>query len=65
MRGAFGHLFRVMKERAGEHFDRLMGDGRVGEFLRKVSIAACDKVAGWAPAAAGRGQRIGRTGRRC
>ncbi|POX58841.1 hypothetical protein C3492_35505 [Streptomyces sp. Ru62] len=54
VRGAFGHLFRVMKERAGEHFDRLMGDHRVGEFFRKVSIAACDKVAGWAQAAADR-----------
>ncbi|PNV30904.1 hypothetical protein C1708_33030 [Streptomyces sp. DH-12] len=52
VRGAFGHLFRVMKERAGERFDRLTGDGRVGEFFRKVSIAACDKVAGWAQAAA-------------
>ncbi|MEU6547907.1 hypothetical protein [Streptomyces sp. NPDC046859] len=52
MRGAFGHLFHVMKERAGEHFDRLMEDHRVGEFIRKVSIAACDKIAGWAQAAA-------------
>ncbi|MEU0287457.1 hypothetical protein [Streptomyces sp. NPDC006147] len=59
VRGAFGHLFRVMKERAGEQFDRLMGDGRVGEFLRKVSIAACDKVAGWAQAAADRLRRQG------
>lgn len=59
VRGALGHLVRVMKERAGERFDRLMGDGRVGEFLRKVSIAACDKVAGWAQAAADRLRRRG------
>ncbi|MFG3415833.1 DUF6884 domain-containing protein [Streptomyces althioticus] len=59
VRGAFGHLFRVMKERAGEQFDRLMGDGRVGEFFLKVSIAACDKVAGWAQAAADRLRRQG------
>ncbi|MFE7940560.1 hypothetical protein ACFU46_24785 [Streptomyces griseoincarnatus] len=59
VRGAFGHLFRVMKERAGERFDRLMGDHRVGEFFRKVSIAACDKVAGWAQAAADRLRRRG------
>ncbi|PJE97141.1 hypothetical protein CUT44_14260 [Streptomyces carminius] len=59
VRGAFGHLFRVMKERAGEHFDRLMGDHRVGEFFRKISITACEKVAGWAQAAAGRLRRRG------
>jgi hypothetical protein len=59
VRGAFGHLFRVMKERAGERFDRLMGDRRVGEFFRKVSIAACDKVARWAQAAADRLRRRG------
>ncbi|MET9016920.1 hypothetical protein ABZX74_39590 [Streptomyces olivaceoviridis] len=59
VRGAFGHLVRVMKERAREHFDRLMGDHRVGEFFRKVSIAACEKVAGWAQAAADRLRRRG------
>ncbi|WP_086682106.1 hypothetical protein [Streptomyces pseudogriseolus] len=32
VRGAFGRLFRVMRERAGERFDQLMGDHRVGEF---------------------------------
>ncbi|MFF4442434.1 hypothetical protein [Streptomyces sp. NPDC001621] len=52
VRGAVGHLFRVMKERAGEAFDRLMGDNRVGEFFRKVSIRACEKVAHWAQAGA-------------
>ncbi|MGW0188194.1 hypothetical protein ACWDV7_20815 [Streptomyces sp. NPDC003362] len=59
VRGAVGHLFRVMRERAGEHFDRLMGDGRVGEFFRKVSIRACEKVAHWAQAAADRLRRRG------
>ncbi|MFI6209149.1 hypothetical protein ACIBAI_22545 [Streptomyces sp. NPDC051041] len=59
VRGAVGHLFRVMRERAGEHFDRLMGDNRVGEFFRKVSIRACEKVAQWAQAAADRLRRKG------
>ncbi|MFD8268509.1 SNF2-related protein [Streptomyces althioticus] len=52
VRGAFRHLMHVMKERAGEHFGKLMADGRVGDFVRRVSIAACEKVAGWAQAAA-------------
>lgn len=52
VRGAFGHLMHVMKERAGEHFGKLMADGRVSDFVRRVSIAACEKVAGWAQAAA-------------
>ncbi|MCT9141803.1 hypothetical protein N4G67_22625, partial [Streptomyces violarus] len=59
VRGAVGHLFRVMRERAGEHFDRLMGDNRVGEFFRKVSINVCEKVAGWAQAGADRLRRRG------
>ncbi|MGY5099471.1 hypothetical protein [Streptomyces sp. 900105245] len=59
VRGAVGHLFRVMRERAGEHFERLMGDNRVGEFFRKVSINACEKVAGWAHAGADRLRRRG------
>jgi N12 class adenine-specific DNA methylase len=48
VRGAFGHLVGVMKERAGEHIGKLMADGRVADFLRRVSIRACEKVAGWA-----------------
>lgn len=60
VRGAVGHLFRVMKERAGEHFDRLMGDHRVGNFFRKVSIAACEKVAQLAQAGADRLRRGGK-----
>jgi hypothetical protein len=59
VRGAVGHLFRVMWERAGEHFERLLGDNRVGEFFRKVSINACEKVAGWAQAGADRLRRRG------
>ncbi|MFE4539678.1 hypothetical protein ACFRKB_32210 [Streptomyces scopuliridis] len=59
VRGAVGHLVRVMRERAGEHFERLMGDNRVGEFFRKVSINVCDRVAGWAQAAADRLRRRG------
>lgn len=60
VRGAVGHLFRVMKERAGEHFDRLMGDHRVGNFFRRVSISACEKVAQWAQAGADRLRRGGK-----
>ncbi|MCX4682553.1 hypothetical protein OG413_46065 [Streptomyces sp. NBC_01433] len=59
VRGAVGHLVRVMRERAGEHFDRLMGDNRVDGFFRKVSINVCEKVAGWAQAAADRLRRRG------
>ncbi|MDX3867237.1 hypothetical protein [Streptomyces europaeiscabiei] len=59
VRGAVGHLVRVMRERAGEHFERLMGDNRVGEFFRKVSINVCEKVAGWAQAGADRLRRRG------
>lgn len=59
VRGAVGHLVRVMRERAGEHFERLMGDNRVGEFFRKVSINACEKIAGWAQAGADRLRRRG------
>ncbi|WP_031080489.1 hypothetical protein [Streptomyces sp. NRRL S-118] len=59
VRGAVGHLVRVMRERAGEHFNRLMGDDRVGKFFRKISIRACEKVAQWAQAAADRLRRRG------
>ncbi|MEU5483548.1 hypothetical protein AB0H11_39440, partial [Streptomyces mirabilis] len=59
VRGAVGHLVRVMRERAGEHFERLMGDNRVGEFFRKVSINACERIAGWAQAGADRLRRRG------
>ncbi|MFE1075165.1 SNF2-related protein [Streptomyces sp. NPDC058783] len=52
VRGAFGHLMHVMKERAGEHFGKLMADGRVADFVRRISLKACEKVAGWAQAAA-------------
>ncbi|MEU4038645.1 hypothetical protein [Streptomyces collinus] len=57
VRGAVGHLLHVMRERAGEHFDRLMGDNRVGEFFRKLSIRTCEKVAQWAQAGADRLRR--------
>jgi hypothetical protein len=54
VRGAVGHLFRVIRERAGEHFGRLMGDGRVADFVRRVSLRACERIAGWAQAGADR-----------
>lgn len=57
LRGAFGNLWSVVKKRAGEHFDRLVGDGRVSEFFRKVSVRACEKVAEWAHAGADRLRR--------
>ncbi|WP_455361269.1 DEAD/DEAH box helicase family protein [Streptomyces sp. SYSU K21746] len=57
VRGAFGNLMRVIKERAGEHLDKLMGDGRVADFFRRVSLRACEKVAGWAQAGADRLRR--------
>ncbi|MFE7753217.1 hypothetical protein [Streptomyces sp. NPDC057428] len=57
VRGAFGNLMRVMKERAGEHFGRLMEDGRVADFVRRASLKVCEKVAGWAQAGADRLRR--------
>lgn len=62
VRGAVGHLVRVIRERAGEHFDRLMGDHRVGDFFRKISIRACEKIAEWAQAGADRLRRDERPG---
>ncbi|MEU6010156.1 SNF2-related protein [Streptomyces sp. NPDC047453] len=52
VRGAWTHLWKVIKDRAGEHFDRLKNDNRVGEFFRKVSLKVCEKVAEWAQAGA-------------
>ncbi|MFE7446243.1 hypothetical protein ACFU7X_37995 [Streptomyces chartreusis] len=57
VRGAFGHLFRVLRERAGEGFNSLIIDGRVGDFFRKVSLKVCEKVAVWAQAGADRFRR--------
>lgn len=57
LRGAFGNVWRVLKDRAGEHLDRLMGDSRVADFIRKVSVRACEKVAGLAQAGADRLRR--------
>ncbi|WP_326750563.1 hypothetical protein [Streptomyces virginiae] len=57
VRGAAGHLMTVLKDRAGDHFDRLMGDGRVRDFFRDLSARACDKIAGWAQAGAERLRR--------
>ncbi|MEU8828818.1 SNF2-related protein [Streptomyces sp. NPDC048636] len=57
VRGAFGHLMSVIKERAGEHFGKLMGDGRVSDFVRRVSIRACESIARWAQKGADRLRR--------
>ncbi|MFE4574597.1 DEAD/DEAH box helicase family protein [Streptomyces chartreusis] len=45
IRGAFANLGRVLKERAGEKFDQLRNDNRVGEFFRKISLKVCEKIA--------------------
>lgn len=52
LRGAFGNLMRVIRERAGEHLNNLLNDGRVGEFLRRASIRVCETIAKWAQAGA-------------
>ncbi|MFD5589331.1 DEAD/DEAH box helicase family protein [Streptomyces sp. NPDC127063] len=57
VRGAFGNLMRVIKERAGEHVGRLMTDERVSDFVRRVSLRVCEKVAEWAQAGADRLRR--------
>jgi hypothetical protein len=62
VRGAFGNLMRVIKERAGEHVDKLMGDSRVADFLRRASLRVCEKVAGWAQAGADRLRRDDESG---
>ncbi|MFE3603437.1 DEAD/DEAH box helicase family protein [Streptomyces sp. NPDC059142] len=57
VRGAFGNLMTVMKERAGEHIGKLMADSRVADFVRRVSIRVCEKIAELAQAAADRLRR--------
>ncbi|MFD4613057.1 hypothetical protein ACFWOT_34325 [Streptomyces sp. NPDC058440] len=59
VRGAWSNLWRVIRERAGESFGRLRTDGRVGEFFRKVSLRACERIAQWAQAGAERLRRDG------
>jgi hypothetical protein len=59
VRGAWSHLWRVIRERAGEHFDQLRTDGRVGEFFRKMSLRVCERIAQWAQACAERLRRDG------
>lgn len=57
VRGAFGHLMHVIKERAGEHFGKLMADSRVSDYVRRASIRVCEKVAKSAQAGADRLRR--------
>ncbi|MFI0901752.1 hypothetical protein [Streptomyces sp. NPDC020983] len=52
VRGAFGNLARVIAERAGEHLNNLLADGRLGDYLRRVSIRVCETIAKWAQAGA-------------
>ncbi|UZI33994.1 hypothetical protein [Streptomyces sp. VB1] len=54
VRGAFGNLMSVIKERAGEHFGKLMKDKGVSDFVRRVSLRVCEKIAGWAQTGADR-----------
>ncbi|MDX2394941.1 hypothetical protein NJL88_33720 [Streptomyces sp. DK15] len=57
VRGSFRHFMTVLKDSTGEHFDRLMGDGRVAGFVRDLSIRVCDKIAKLAVAGAERLRR--------
>ncbi|MFF0170232.1 SNF2-related protein [Streptomyces prasinus] len=57
VRGAFGHLMHVIKERAGERFGKLMADSRVSDYVRRVSIRVCEKVAKLAQAGVDRLRR--------
>ncbi|MER7761324.1 hypothetical protein [Streptomyces sp. NPDC097619] len=54
VRGALGHLVTTIRQRAGERLDRLLDDQRARGFLRELAAQACDKIAGWAQAAADR-----------
>ncbi|MFF2572694.1 SNF2-related protein [Streptomyces sp. NPDC058084] len=52
VRGAMGHLLTTIRKRAGDQFDKLLGDKRASGFLRELSARACDKIAELAQAAA-------------
>lgn len=52
VRGAMGHLLTTIRKRAGDQFDKLLGDKRASGFLRELSARACDKIAGLAQSAA-------------
>ncbi|WP_275466273.1 nucleotide exchange factor GrpE [Streptomyces noursei] len=58
IRGAFGNLGRVLRNRAGERFARLMADGRVARFMRRASIATCEAIARLAQRGADRLRRV-------
>ncbi|MET8540246.1 hypothetical protein ABZW03_06270 [Kitasatospora sp. NPDC004799] len=45
VREVVGRLWRTLVVRAGEHAGRLVSDHRVSEFLRNVSIHACETIA--------------------
>ncbi|MFI9155713.1 hypothetical protein [Streptomyces sp. NPDC053367] len=59
VRGAFTHLWRVIRERAGEHWGRLLQDDRVGNFFRGVGVRVCEGIASWAQRGADRLRRSG------
>ncbi|WP_158844696.1 hypothetical protein [Streptomyces sp. NRRL WC-3742] len=60
VRGEVGRLWRSLAAQAGEFAERLFRDRRVSEFLRNVSIRACETIASLAQSAADRLRR-GRT----
>ncbi|WP_157882046.1 hypothetical protein [Streptomyces rubellomurinus] len=54
VREAVDRLWRTLATRAGEHADRLFRDHRISDFLRQVSIRACETIARLAQLAADR-----------
>ncbi|MFJ6617918.1 hypothetical protein ACIQOW_10165 [Kitasatospora sp. NPDC091335] len=57
VRDAVSRLWHTLAERAGESAGRLLGDQRVSEFLRTVSVRACETIARLAQLAADRLRR--------
>ncbi|MGW6707435.1 hypothetical protein ACWGDE_21445 [Streptomyces sp. NPDC054956] len=52
VRGALGHLWEGMKEKAGPYWENLKADIRVQGFLKTVSIRACEAISSSASALA-------------
>ncbi|MEU1895666.1 DEAD/DEAH box helicase family protein [Streptomyces pristinaespiralis] len=54
VRGAAGHVWNVLREKAGAYFEQLRDDVRVQGFMRALSVRACEAIARVAQAAADR-----------
>ncbi|MFJ8078747.1 hypothetical protein ACIQ7Q_33645 [Streptomyces sp. NPDC096176] len=54
LRGAAGHVWNVLREKAGAYFEQLRDDVRVQGFMRALSVRACEAIARVAQAAADR-----------